>query len=113
MELNNNSSKMFKLSKSWYRKSSRIGYFHNIKHNSNCKVRIESQDGKHISEFHISTHSSTNIEVIYDDHSGHEYKMPKFVMKFVREYHDKREASPRMQADIESDAMKEDNDCFS
>ena len=107
----NNSNKIFTMSKMWYRKSSRIGYFHNIKHNSNAYVRIESQNGKHVSEFSISTYRSNDIDVIHENHSGHEYKLPKFVMKFVKEQHDEREASPRMQANIVSDSMDEDNDC--
>ena len=110
MELNNNSN-MFKLEKMWYRKSSRIGFFFNIKHNSNCNVRIESQNGKHCSEFFFSMSREGNVSLVHDSHSGHEYKCPKFVEKYVKTFHDKREASPRMQADIDSDKLGEDNDC--
>ena len=111
MKLNNNSTGLFKLEKVWDRKSSRIGFFFNTKHNSNCEVRIESQDGKHASEFHFSMDRKGRVELVHDNHSGHEYKCPKFVQKYVKVYHDNREESPRMRANIDSDAMGEDNDC--
>ena len=111
MKLNNNSTGLFKLEKVWDRKSSRIGFFFNTKHNSNCEVRIESQNGKHASEFHFSMDRKGRVELVHDNHSGHEYKCPKFVQKYVKVYHDNREESPRMKANIESDNMGEDNDC--
>ena len=108
-----NSNSIFKMSKMWYRKSSRIGYFHNIKHNANAMVRIESQNGKSQTEFSFSMDREGRVELIHTSHYGHgiAYKCPKFVQQFVKEHHDEREASPRMQANIESDAMDEDQDC--
>ena len=97
----------------WYRKSSRIGYFHNIKHNSNAMVRVESRNGKSITEFSFSM-GNNGVADLYHTSSyglGIAYKCPKFVHKFVQEHHDERELSPSRQANIDSDAMGEDNDC--
>ena len=110
MKLENNSG-IFKQEKTWYRKSSRIGFFFNIKHNSNCYVRVESQNGKHSSEFFFSMDRNGKVELVHDSHKGHNYKCPKFVEKYVKEFHDNREASARMKANIDSDSMDEDHDC--
>ena len=91
----------------------RIGFFYNIKHNSNCTVRVEAQNGKSATEFFFSMNRKGEVSLIHDSHYGQgiAYKCPKFVSTYVKEFHDNREASPRQQADIASDTLDEDNDC--
>lgn len=108
--------KIYKLEKTWERNSSVIGFFRNKHHNSNAMVVIQSKKfKKHHSEFTLSTNDHKDIEEMYSNHDGHEYGLPKFVIKFIAKWvkvkHDEYEASPLFAMDSASANMKENNDC--
>ena len=106
---------MWKLVETWDRKNSKIGYFRNKHHNCNCTVVIESNDGKHYSEFFLYTETNKPAEANSGEHTGHEYKIPKFVMDFInartKKIDDEFNKSDLKKVEEASHKMDEDNDC--
>ena len=116
------SASVFSLTKVFDKGTSSIGFFANRHHNSNAYVTVESKDGKHYSEHFITlSHEEgkrsvdQTVEVLYSNHTGHKYSLPKYVKKFVSDYtwkieDDEKEVGLK-DVDSASFKMGEGNDC--